>query len=79
MPEQYIPVSTTLSDVLARHQRQISNLTRENLALWTAVRLIEAQQTEERAHRRACKLQSEQEPIVPPLYEHNPYGVEPLF
>jgi len=54
MPDHYMPASTTLSDVLATHSRQIANLMRELQAAWTVIRLIEDQQGRERAHRRSC-------------------------
>ena len=54
MPAQYIPRSTTLSDVLATHSRQLAHLMREVQSMWTVIRLIEQQQGQERAHRRSC-------------------------
>lgn len=52
MPEHYIPRSTTLSDVLATHSRQIAHLMRQLDSVWTVLRLVEAQQADERAQWR---------------------------
>jgi len=54
MPAPYVPASTTLSDVLATHSRQLAHLMREVQSIWTVIRLIESQQSAERAHRRSC-------------------------
>ena len=52
MVEQYVPRSTTLSDVLATHRRRLDELTRQMTAMWTVIKVMEDQQSRCRASRR---------------------------
>ena len=52
MPEQWIPASTTLSDVLATHRRRLDELTRQVQSMWTVIKVLEDQQSRCRASRR---------------------------
>lgn len=50
--DQYIPRSTTLSDVLATHQRQLAEARRQIQSLWTVLRIVEGQTDQCRWARR---------------------------
>ena len=74
MPAQYVPRSTTLSDVLATHSRQLAHLMREVQSIWTVIRLIEAQQADERHQWRRDAAAESAEPAILFLYEEDLFG-----